>query len=143
MALAKTEGRPVQSLESVEEQLEALEPTAAELPSVVDGTLKQLQSGQLRAPLRKLAELYRSAGRTEELLGLYETHLAQYPQDAGAALVLARLYSEFKDRRAPEFWKQVVGRFPNDAALYWFNAKFLEEKHDPKSADEMARAVAL
>jgi len=55
---AKAEGRPVQSLESVQEQLEALEPTAAELPTVVDGTLKQLQRGQVRAPLRKLAETW-------------------------------------------------------------------------------------
>lgn len=55
---AKAEGRPVQSLESVEEQMAALEPTAAELPSVVDGTLKQLQRGQMRVPLRKLAETW-------------------------------------------------------------------------------------
>ena len=55
LAQAKAEGRPVQSLESVEEQLAALEPEAAELPEIVDGTLRQLQRGQLRAPLRKLA----------------------------------------------------------------------------------------
>lgn len=55
LAQAKAEGRPVQSLETVAEQLEALEPTAAELPSVVDSTLKQLQLGQMREPMRKLA----------------------------------------------------------------------------------------
>jgi uncharacterized protein YbaP (TraB family) len=58
LAWAKSDGRPVQSLESVEEQLAALEPTPAELPTVVDGTLKQLQRGQMRAPLRKLAEAW-------------------------------------------------------------------------------------
>lgn len=58
MARAKAEGRPVQSLESVEEQLAALEPTAAELPQVVDGTLRQLQRGQMRAPLRRLADAW-------------------------------------------------------------------------------------
>jgi uncharacterized protein len=52
---AKSEGRPVQSLESVQEQLQALQPEAAELPAVVDGTLRQLRKGQLREPLRKLA----------------------------------------------------------------------------------------
>lgn len=58
LARAKAEGRPVQSLESVGEQLAALEPTAAELPQVVDGALRQLQRGQVRAPLRKLAEAW-------------------------------------------------------------------------------------
>lgn len=55
LARARREGRPVQSLESVQEQLDALAPEPAELPAVVDGTLRQLRSGQARAPLRKLA----------------------------------------------------------------------------------------
>jgi uncharacterized protein YbaP (TraB family) len=58
LARAKAEGRPVQSLESVEEQLAALLPQDAELPSVVDGTLKQLQRGQVRAPMRRLADTW-------------------------------------------------------------------------------------
>ena len=58
LAWARAEGRPVQSLESVAEQLAALEPGAAELPDVVNGTLRQLQHGQLRAPLRKLADTW-------------------------------------------------------------------------------------
>jgi len=58
LARAKSEGRPVQSLESVEEQLLALEPEAAELPTIVDGTLRQLQKGQMREPLRKLASAW-------------------------------------------------------------------------------------
>lgn len=95
------------------------------------------------APLRQLAELYRKASRLEELLGLYEAHVSQYPQDAGAALVLARLYMEAKDRRATEYWKTAVAQHPTDAALLWFHAKFLEERHDPKALDEMAQAVAL
>ncbi|KQW46261.1 MULTISPECIES: TraB/GumN family protein [unclassified Roseateles] len=52
---AKGEGRPVQSLETVQEQLDAMAPDAAELPAVIDGTLRQLRSGQMRAPLRRLA----------------------------------------------------------------------------------------
>ncbi|MBI3349099.1 MAG: TraB/GumN family protein [Burkholderiales bacterium] len=58
LARAKAEGRPVQSLETVEEQLSALTPTAAELPAVVDAALRQLQRGQLRAPMRKLADAW-------------------------------------------------------------------------------------
>ncbi len=58
LAWAKAEGRPVQSLESVEEQMAALTPEPAELDGVVDGALRQLQRGQLRAPLRKLADAW-------------------------------------------------------------------------------------
>jgi len=52
---AKREGRPVQSLESVQEQLDALEPEQAEVAAIIDGGLQQLRKGQVRAPLRKLA----------------------------------------------------------------------------------------
>jgi uncharacterized protein YbaP (TraB family) len=54
LAWAKREGRPVQSLESVQEQLEALAPGPGELLAVVDGALEQLRRGQVRGPLRKL-----------------------------------------------------------------------------------------
>jgi uncharacterized protein YbaP (TraB family) len=70
VTMAKAEGRPVQSLESVAEQLAALEPTAAELPQVVDSALKQLQRGQVRAPLRKLADVW--ARGDMKALGDYE-----------------------------------------------------------------------
>ena len=94
------------------------------------------------APLKKLVELYRAAGRMEELLGLYESHLAQYPQDAGAKLVLARLYAEIHDRRATGFLAQAVASHPDSPALAWQHARMLDEQHDPKALDEMARAVS-
>ena len=55
LAWAKREGRPVQSLESVQEQLQALDPGPGELSAVIDGGLQQLRKGQVRGPLRKLA----------------------------------------------------------------------------------------
>lgn len=55
LAWAKAEGRPVQSLESVQEQLDALAPEPGELLAVIDGGLQQLRKGQVRAPLRRLA----------------------------------------------------------------------------------------
>lgn len=58
LAWAKAEGRPVQSLETVQEQLAALEPGPGELPAVVDGALQQLRGGQVRGPLRKLASTW-------------------------------------------------------------------------------------
>lgn len=76
LARAQGEGRPVQSLESVQEQLQALAPPPAELPAVVDGALRQLSSGQVRAPLRKLAAAW-SRGDLATL--------ADYPRWCGCA----------------------------------------------------------
>ena len=42
----------------MQDQLAALEPDAAELPAIVDGTLRQLQRGQMKAPLRRLADAW-------------------------------------------------------------------------------------
>ncbi len=58
LAWARADGRPVQSLETVAEQLEALSPPASDMPAMVDSALHQLQTGQTRAPLRKLAEAW-------------------------------------------------------------------------------------
>jgi uncharacterized protein YbaP (TraB family) len=77
IAMAKAESRPVQSLETLDEQLAALEPEAGELPAIVDGTLRQLQRGQVRAPLRKLAQAW-SRGDTKTL--------NDYPRWCGCAV---------------------------------------------------------
>lgn len=58
LAWARAQGRPVQSLESVQEQLDALAPAPGELATVIDGGLQQLRRGQIRAPLRKLAAVW-------------------------------------------------------------------------------------
>jgi uncharacterized protein YbaP (TraB family) len=57
LGLARAQGRPVQSLESVDEQLAALSGGEDEL-ALVDSGLRQLQQGQVRAPLRRLAETW-------------------------------------------------------------------------------------
>jgi uncharacterized protein YbaP (TraB family) len=57
LGLAKAEGRPVQSLETVEEQLAALSGGEQEM-ALLDAGLRQLQQGQVRGPLRKLAEVW-------------------------------------------------------------------------------------
>ncbi|MFG6467634.1 TraB/GumN family protein [Roseateles sp. BYS87W] len=51
---AKAEARPVLSLESVQEQLDALSPGEQEA-ELLGSSLRQLQQGRVRAPLRKLA----------------------------------------------------------------------------------------
>lgn len=76
LAWARVEGRPVQSLETVDEQLAALQPDAAELDGVVDAALRQLQRGLLRAPLRRLADAWRRGDLAT---------LADYPRWCGCA----------------------------------------------------------
>lgn len=96
-----------------------------------------------QSPLQKLVDLYSVAGRTEELAALYAAHLAQYPQDASAKLVLARLYMLLRDKRAGELLKSAVIQHPDHALLIWQQALYLESQHDTKAVEEMARAVAL
>ncbi len=94
-------------------------------------------------PLQKLVALYREAGRSEELLSLYAAHVAQYPQDGNAKLVLARIYSELKDRRAMEFLKTAVAQHPEHALLAWEYGRVLLQRHDAEAVPQMARAVSL
>ncbi|MDR7332852.1 TraB/GumN family protein [Roseateles asaccharophilus] len=76
LAWAKTEGRPVLALETLQEQLDAMAPPAGELPQIIDGALRQLQRGEMRAPLRKLADAWQR--------GDMKT-LADYPRWCGCA----------------------------------------------------------
>lgn len=97
----------------------------------------------VEVPLQKLVELYRTAGRTEELLSLYNTHLTQYPDDAGASLVLARIYALLQDRKAGDFLKAAVARHPDNALLAWQLGRLLQEERNPKAVEAMASAVRL
>lgn len=96
-----------------------------------------------QSPLQKLVDHYSAAGRTEELLALYAAHLAQYPEDANAKLVLARLYMLLQDKRAAALLKAAIQQHPDHALLVWQQALYLESQHDAKAVDEMARAVSL
>jgi hypothetical protein len=61
MARARAEGRPLLALESAEEQLDALEPgSPAETRALIDGGLRQLEQGAVRAPLRRLGQAWAS-----------------------------------------------------------------------------------
>ena len=97
----------------------------------------------VEVPLQKLLELYRNAGRSEDLLALYSSHVAQYPADPGAKLVLARLYAEVKDRKAGEFLRSAVAQHPDNALLTWQLGRWLRDERDPKAVEAMAKAVSL
>lgn len=55
---ARRERRPVQALESVDEQLDALAPAPGEAEATVASGLAELRQGRVRAPLRRLASTW-------------------------------------------------------------------------------------
>lgn len=95
------------------------------------------------APLKKLAELYVTAGKRAELSALYLSHLSQYPQDESARVVLARLYLETNDERAADFLRESIEKLPQSALLAWTNHLFLASRFEPRAIDELDRAIAL
>ena len=95
------------------------------------------------APLESLVKLYSEAGRLADLVGLYVGHLASYPDDASARLVLARLYQRTGDVRTEGFLERVLAQSPKDAELMQVWADFLEETHRPGAMEARVRAILL
>lgn len=95
------------------------------------------------SPLKKLAQLYVSAGKRAELLSLYAAHLSQYPKDENARVVLARLYIELNDDRSATFLGDSIAAHPQNALLAWTHHLFLAAKFDPRALDELDRAISI
>lgn len=94
-------------------------------------------------PLKKLVELYVTAGKRTELPGLYVSHLSQYPQDESARVVLARLFLELNDERAADFLRESIAQHPQSALLAWTNHHFLTSRFEPRALDELDRAISI
>ena len=97
----------------------------------------------LESPLEQLLAPYRAANRVEELLALYRTHLAKFPQDAGAATVLVRLLAATDDAAAADKARIAVERFPHCAGLHYAYYTILRKQRDAKAADQLDRAIEL
>ncbi len=93
------------------------------------------------APLRSLVELYQGAGRLAELIQLYTDHAAQYPQDEGAAVVLARLLVLTRSTLAGVHLDQAESRFPESALLAYVRYLWLSQEHRPGALEGLAKAV--
>ena len=94
-------------------------------------------------PLKKLVQLYISIGRRTELPALYLSHLSQYPDDANARVVLARIYLDLNDDRAADFLRDSVEKHPQSALLAWTHHQFLATRLEPRALDELDRAISL
>lgn len=95
------------------------------------------------APLGSLVELYQREGRLGELLALYTEHVAQYPQDEGAAVVLARLYVQLNDSQASSYLDQALKKLPDSALLKHVQARLLMKSFDARALEALDAAVAL
>jgi thioredoxin-like negative regulator of GroEL len=94
-------------------------------------------------PLQKLVKLYVESGKRSELTGLYKSHLAQYPDDESATIVLARLFVELSDDQAGTFLQTAVAKHAQNALLAWVHHRFLTSRFDPRALEELDRAIAL
>lgn len=97
----------------------------------------------LDAPLESLVKLYVSAGRTEELVGLYRSHIEQYPSDAGAKAVLFRILRRVDRAGAEELIAAAVPLHPDFAPLQFLLFRFLEDRGDPRATEALSRAIEL
>ncbi len=120
-------------------------PLAAE--DLLQSTLPQRsalhEDPTLEAPLTQLVEAFRRDNHAAELVGIYRAHLASYPQDASATVVLVRLLLAVRDPGALAAARQAVQGFPDHAYLHWLLFQALSERHDAQAVDALAQAVAL
>ncbi|MGI8601519.1 MAG: PQQ-binding-like beta-propeller repeat protein [Verrucomicrobiales bacterium] len=95
----------------------------------------------LDLPLKGLIELYGNANRADELIGLYRTHAAQYPEDAGSQAVLVRLLLELKRPEASSLAQAAVEGHPANALLLYLRHLDLDAQRDSRSLDFLSQAV--
>ncbi|MDF1823688.1 MAG: PQQ-binding-like beta-propeller repeat protein [Verrucomicrobiales bacterium] len=97
----------------------------------------------LPQPLDGLVKLYREGDRIEELIGLYRSHVEQYPDDAGAKSVLIQILNREKREDAGELVTAAVAIHPKFSALQYLLFQFLEGKGDARAFDALSRAIDL
>ncbi|HEX8295348.1 MAG TPA: tetratricopeptide repeat protein, partial [Chthoniobacteraceae bacterium] len=96
----------------------------------------------LAPPLDRLLQLYRDAGRAKELVDSYRQHVAQYPADAGALIVLIRLLSATNDAEAGRLTRAAATRFPEHPFLQFLLFTELQKTHESGALDALDRAIA-
>lgn len=97
----------------------------------------------LDAPLDALVKLYQEAERVDELIGLYQSHIEQYADDAGAKVVLVRILRKVDRAGADELIAKAVPLHPNSAPLQYMLFRFLEERGDERATEALSRAIDL
>lgn len=91
----------------------------------------------LQTPLNQLVELYREAGRQDELVALYQAHIAQYPADHGAKAVLIQILESLKQATALDLARQALAAHPDQAFLHYLHF------HVSGELDSLSQAINL
>lgn len=97
----------------------------------------------LESSLKALVDLYQGAGRSEELIGLYRSHIEQYPTDAGAKAVLIEILEKLNRDAAEELIISYIGQHADSAPLHYLYGRFLQARHDTRAAAMLAKAIEL
>lgn len=97
----------------------------------------------LESSLKALVDLYQGAGRSEELVGLYRSHIEQYPTDAGAKAVLIEILEKLNRDAAEELITSYIGQHADSAPLHYLYGRFLQARHDTRAAAMLAKAIEL
>ncbi len=97
----------------------------------------------LAAPLTALVKLYRDANQADALVALYRKHLDQWPQDAGARIVLLRVLRAMGDPEAGPAAKATAERLPEVPFVQYLLAEQLDADGDPAALDALDRAIGL
>lgn len=97
----------------------------------------------IESALDSLVRLYGDAERSDELVGLYQGHIAQYPDDAGAKTVLVRVLHKLKRAGVEQQLAAAAQVHPDFAPIQYVLFQFLDENSDPRSLEALSRAIDL
>ncbi len=97
----------------------------------------------MESPLTALVAMYRKANRLEELQGMYQTHLQQWPNDASATVVLIRIQTDAADPAALRTAQTATQRFPQVGYVHYLLFELLQADRDPAAVDALDRAINL
>ena len=97
----------------------------------------------VESPLDALVRLYQNAGRSDELISLYQVHIAQFPDDVGAKVVLVRVLRLLEQPGVEQQLATAVQLYPDFAPIHYVLYQFLDENSDPRSLEALSRAIDL
>lgn len=95
----------------------------------------------LNNALKRLVESYRQKDSVNNLIALYRSHCAQYPDDASAAIVLLGILSVTQQPGVGAFAEEVRKRFPDDARALYVVYTTMRLLQSPGAAAVLAEAV--
>ena len=97
----------------------------------------------LGQPLKTLLQLYEKADRAEELIGLYRAHVTEYPDDAGAQVVLIRLLQMLNRAEVGEMIQSGVREHPGEPMLHYLLYESYRKADDQRALETLSKAIEL